>query len=111
MIVKSNVKPETIWVRKHDEETGNAIIRLRRNIVETQVALEGTDETETIFEYEETEVEIVDRENLQEYLESQFTALFDKGLEIENAPAPLTEADLLGKQIVDLELRLMMGGL
>jgi hypothetical protein len=78
MIVQGSVSPQKIWIRYIDENN-NAIIRLTRNIVEKDID-NGFGETFHIFEYEEIEINIQNRDNLEQYITANFDLLFEKGL-------------------------------
>ena len=118
MIAYCNFIPDAAWVR----ETSNGLrhITLRRNFTEeTVIRQEGT---ETQFRFEETDVFIPDRENLNEFVAENFGNLFDLGIQqtsengeketkIQRAKqivqdgTVVDDLQLLGQQITDI----MMG--
>ena len=72
---QSNVQPETIWVRYIDENN-NVVVRLRDNIIST------IQEDESIlYQYDEIEIEVPNRDNLIEYLNNNINVYFNKYLE------------------------------
>ena len=77
MISYCNFIPESIWVRGVDN--GIRHITLRRNFSE-EIAIHG-DLEEKQYMFEETDVYIPDRENLLEFINSNFGNLFDLGLQ------------------------------
>ena len=89
---QSAIRPDEIQVRKR--EKGQALIRLRRDIVET--TSEGGD---ILYDYEETNVSIADRRGLVSYVEQYFDDLFAMGLEEESKPRTKT----LSERLAELE--------
>lgn len=61
-------------------EQGVARVRLTRSVKRLE------EDGETIYEYEEAEVNLVDRPNLEEYITENFDALFEDGLIKERTP-------------------------
>ena len=86
---QSTIRPQEIQVRKRDK--GHALIRLRRNITETEK------DGDTLYDYEETNVSIADRRGLVSYVEQFFDDLFAMGLEEESKPRPKTLAERLAE--------------
>ena len=89
---QSTIRPDEIQVRKR--EKGQALIRLRRNIVDTT-----SEEGDILYDYEETNVSIADRRGLVSYVEQYFDDLFAMGLEEESKPRPKT----LEERLAELE--------
>lgn len=89
---QSAIRPDEIQVRKR--EKGQALIRLRRDIVETT-----SEEGDILYDYEETNVSIADRRGLVSYVEQFFDDLFAMGLEEESKPRPKT----LEERLAELE--------
>jgi hypothetical protein len=77
MISQCNFIPETIWVR--GIENGIRHITLRRNFTEETVIHEEIEEIMYIFE--ETDVFIPDRENINDFITQNFGNLFELGLQ------------------------------
>ena len=75
---ESKIYPDSIWLRK--TETGKAYLRLRDNIEEVERETED-EEKETIYEYDEVEVVVANRQNLMDYVENNFSDLFELGKE------------------------------
>jgi len=101
--VQSKIRPSDYWIRKI--ELNNAIIRLRKNIIEKTVENEGVQEN--IFEYDEVEVIIPNRRNLETYIVENFDALFLMG---ENQI--IVEEKSLEQKVNELEtLVLELGGI
>ena len=92
---QSAIRPDEIQVRKR--EKGQALIRLRRDIVET--TSEGGD---ILYDYEETNVSIADRRGLVSYIEQYFDDLFAMGLASEQKPPEPT----LEERIAELEAKI-----
>lgn len=102
MKVQSKIRPSDYWIRKI--ELNNAIIRLRKNIIEKTVENEGVQEN--IFEYDEVEVIIPNRRNLETYIVENFDALFLMG-----EKQIIVEEKSLEQRINELEtLVLELGG-
>lgn len=79
MIVQGSASPQKIWTRYIDENN-NVVIRLTRNIIEKNVTDEITNDVRKEYEYEEVEISISNRDNLEEYINANFDAIFEKGL-------------------------------
>ena len=77
MLVQGSVYPPKIQIINY--QRGNAIVKLRRNIKEKEIKNEDGS-TDTLYEYEETEIIIGNRGNIEEYIEKNFDALFEMGL-------------------------------
>lgn len=77
MISYCNFIPEAVWIR--ETENGIRHITLRRNFTEELKAFGEIEEKH--YRYEETDVYIPDRENLQEFTVENFGNLFDLGLQ------------------------------
>lgn len=77
MIAQCSYIPEAIWIR----EITNGIrhITLRRNFTEEIETREGIDEK--TYTFEETDVYIPDRENIEQFTNENFGNLFDLGLQ------------------------------
>jgi hypothetical protein len=77
MISECSFIPESIWVR----ESSNGIrhITLRRNVTEEIKISEGIEEK--VYTFEETDVHIVDRDKLEDFVNENFGNLFDLGLQ------------------------------
>lgn len=77
MKVNSSVRPNKFYIRKR--ELGEVFIKLRKNIEEVEEEIDSG-EVETIYNYDEVEVKIVDRGNLEEYINNNFEPLFKLGI-------------------------------
>jgi hypothetical protein len=75
MKVQSIINPDQIWIRYI--ENGIAIVRIRRDITSS------VKNNQTIFEYEEIEIEVIDRDNLNSHIIDNFDSFFN--IELENA--------------------------
>lgn len=103
MKVQSKIRPNDYWIRKI--ELNNAIIRLRRNIEEKTIEHEGVQES--IFEYDEVEITIPNRINLETYIVEHFDELFEMG-EVQI----VVEEKSIEQRVNDLEtLILELGGI
>ena len=71
-----NFIPDAIWVR--EVENGMRRITLRRNVTEEIVLHQGVEETH--FRFEETDVLIPDRDNIQDFIANNFGNLFGLGI-------------------------------
>lgn len=80
MLVQGSVSPQNICTRYIDENN-NAVIRLTKNVVIKNVIDEITKDTRQEYEYDEIEINIPNRDNLQEYIETNFELFFEKDLE------------------------------
>lgn len=82
MRVQSTVRPSDFFIRK--SHLGNVHLILRKNITELVTEVEGDEEDiQVIFNYDEVEVVISNRENLTEYVLDNFDSLYDLGVEQE----------------------------
>jgi hypothetical protein len=87
---QSNILQPTIWIRGLDN--GIRHVTLRRNFEEST----STREDEDIqYVFEETNVYVADRDNLEDYIESNFEILFEQGLINELKPTPPSLEDRL----------------
>ena len=76
MIAYSSIKPAPIWIR--EVENGVRHVTLRRNF--TQSTITNTDGiAETQFQFEETDLFIQDRDNIESYINTNFDTLFTQG--------------------------------
>ena len=89
MKAQSSVTPDDFWIRRRDN--GNAYIILRKNVETKQ--REEDEGLSTYFEYDEVEVTISDRRNLADYVDANFDALFDLGVEQASQPKPLSDKE------------------
>lgn len=76
MKAESNIKQNNVWIKEVKDNT--ATIVLRSNFVESQL-----EEGETRFTYDEVEIQLGDRDNLDEYVNQHFEALFEMGMQRE----------------------------
>ena len=106
MKVQGSAYPESIWIR--NKELDYVYITLRDNVEEKQIEHDET--TDTIYEYDEVTIKIVDRPNLEEYINTYFDALFEMGLQQEATPPLPTEEKRL-QAIEDAVLFLSLGGI
>ena len=106
MKVQGSAYPESIWIR--NKELGYVNVTLRDNVEEKQIEHDET--TDTIYEYDEVTIKIVDRPNLEEYINTYFDALFEMGLQQEATPPLPTEEERL-QAVEDAVLILSLGGL
>ena len=106
MKVQGSAYPENIWIRNKELDYVN--VTLRDNVEEKQIEHDET--TDTIYEYDEVTIKIVDRPNLEEYINTYFDALFEMGLQQETTPPPPTEEERL-QAIEDVVLFLSLGGI
>lgn len=82
MKAQCNYIPETTWIR--ELTNGVRHITLRKGFVEKQIQHE--ENVEIQYEYDETNIYIVDRDNIEEYIQNNFDILFEQGLINENKP-------------------------
>lgn len=78
MIAYCNFIPDAIWIRGL-QENGDRHITLRRNFTEEITTREGKEEKQ--FMFEETDVFIPERDNIAEFINSNFGNLFKLGLQ------------------------------
>lgn len=69
--VNSSVIPSTYEIRKRTDK--EAYVKLRKNIVELT---REDDEESTYYEYDEVEVKIPNQREIEEYIETNFEALY-----------------------------------
>ena len=117
MISQCSFIPDTIWLR--GIENGVRHVTLRRNITEETVIHE--DQEETIYQFEETDVYIPEREGMEGFITQNFGNLFELGLQQTEEKAKkeakkvkakqmvqegtvVDDIQLLGQQITDLML-------
>ena len=106
MKIQGSAYPERIWIR--NKELDYIYITLRDNVEEKQIEHDET--TDTIYEYDEVTIKIVDRPNLEEYINTYFDALFEMGLQQEATPPLPTEEERL-QAVEDAVLFLSLGGI
>lgn len=70
---QSSIIQPSIWLR--EVENGIRHVTLRKNFIEKQ-----TQEGDSIYEFDETNIYIPDRENAEEYVNNNFDVLFEQGL-------------------------------
>ena len=77
MTSQCNFSPEPVWIR----EVVNGIrhVTLRQNIIQ-QTVTQG-EVRETVYQFEETDVFIPDRDNIPDYVSANFDSLFTLGLQ------------------------------
>ena len=98
-ITRGMSSPETIVI--HPVENGEARVCLRQDVV--QKADDAEHLERTYFEWNEVEIQLVDRDNLLGYVQENFDELFAYGLAEENKPKPKTAKELRDEQIKALE--------
>lgn len=74
MKVNSADLQDSIWIKTVDEATNLATVILRKDFQQHQ-----NEEEETYYEFEETSVQVVDRPNLEIYVEQHFDELYALG--------------------------------
>ncbi len=89
MKAQSSVIPNDFWIRKR--ELGQAYIILRKNVETKQ--REDDEGTSTYYEYDEVETVISDRRDLADYVDANFDALFDLGVEQAVIPKSMTDSE------------------
>lgn len=114
MTTKSNISPNPIWIK---EVNGNTVtLRLRKNIAEST-----NEDNETVYEYDEVEIETAYRDNLEDSIMSKFDTWFSHGLEQENKRQAekiknkeierLVDKKELADELSGLWYEIMMGGM
>ena len=81
MLVEGSVVPAKVKIKK--VKRGMANVVLRRSIEEKELEGEGG-ENDIVYQYEEVEVELANRVNLEDYIEENFDMIFEAGLEKED---------------------------
>jgi len=100
MIVQGSASPKKIWIRYIDENN-NDVIRLTRNVIEKDITDEITNNIRKFYEYEEIEISIANRNNLEEYVLNNFDAIFEKGLSDLTLQKQIEEKDKQIKELID----------
>jgi hypothetical protein len=78
MIAYCNYIPDAIWVR--EVENGVRRVTLRKNFIEKDTAnMDGS--TEKQYQYDETDICIPDRDNIEDYVNANLDALFTQGIQ------------------------------
>jgi len=77
MLSRSNRIQDSIWLRELQENNMRRVT-LRRNFTEETSIQDGVEETQFVFE--EANVLIYERDNMQNFIETNFGNLFDLGL-------------------------------
>jgi hypothetical protein len=98
MIVQGSVVPTPIWIRYIDKNN-DAIVKLTRNVIVKPILDSITNETINFYEYEETDLKISNRNNIEQYIQNNFDLLFEKGLSDYELKKQLEEKE---RQIKDL---------
>lgn len=106
MKVQGSAYPENIWIRNKELDSIN--VTLRKNVEEKQI--EREEGIETIYEYDEVTIKLIDRPNLEEYIQNNFDVLFDMGLQQEATPPLPTEEERI-QAVEDALLILSLGGI
>ena len=106
MKVQGSAYPESIWIRNKELDYIN--VTLRRNVEEKLIEKEN--DVETVYEYDEVTIKLVDRPNLEEYVQNNFDALFNLGLQQETTPPFPTEEERI-QAVEDALLILSLGGI
>jgi len=106
MKIQGSAYPENIWIRNKELDCVN--VTLRRNVEEKQI--EREEGIETIYEYDEVTIKLIDRPNLEEYIQNNFDVLFDMGLQQEATPPLPTEEERI-QAVEDALLILSLGGI
>lgn len=106
MKVQGSAYPESIWIRNKELDYIN--VTLRKNVEEKQI--EKEEGIETIYEYDEVTIKLIDRPNLEEYIQNNFDVLFDMGLQQEATPPLPTEEERI-QAVEDALLILSLGGI
>lgn len=106
MKVQGSAYPESIWIRNMELDYIN--VTLRRNVEEKQIEKEN--DIETVYEYDEVTIKLIDRPNLEEYIQNNFDALFNLGLQQEATPPLPTEEERI-QAVEDALLILSLGGI
>ena len=96
--------PDTIWVR--EVENGIRHITLRQNFTESTVVNMGV--SEISYTFNETNVFISDRDNIEDFITNNFDNLFSQGITNENAPIPKTDVELNTERISATESAINM---
>lgn len=78
MTAYCSFKTDSVWIR--EVKNGLRHVTLRKDFEQIQVQ-RGDGEVETVFKFEETDLYIADRDNLQDYINSNFDMLFNQGLQ------------------------------
>lgn len=91
-----NYIPEKIWVREVENEIRH--ITLRDNFEEKTIVRDG--ENEVNYEFDEVNVYIVNRDNIESYVSDNFELLFEQGTLQEGKP----EEPSLKDRIEQLEI-------
>ena len=100
MIVQGSASPQNIWIRYVDENN-NAVIRLTKNVIIKDITDEITQDTRQEYEYEEIEISVPNRDNLEEYIQNNFDLLFEKGLNDFELKKQLEEKEKQIKELID----------
>lgn len=79
MKVQGSANPEAIWIK--EGKNGIVTVLLRKN-----VTTKTNEYGDTIYEYDEVEVELADRANLIDYIQNNFDLIFNEGLAKEGLP-------------------------
>lgn len=79
MKVQGSVNPDAIWVK--EGKNGIVTVLLRKNVTTTT-----NEYGDTIYEYDEVEVQLADRANLIDYIQNNFDLIFNEGLAKEGLP-------------------------
>jgi hypothetical protein len=100
MIVQGSVVPTPIWIRYIDKNN-DAIVKLTRNVIVKPILDSITNETINFYEYEETDLKISNRNNIEQYIQNNFDLLFEKGLSDYELKKQLEEKERQIKDLID----------
>lgn len=100
---QSNVVPEKIWVKKIENNTATVV--LRKDVIKS-ANRDVNDELQTFYEYDEVAIELVNRPQLEKYIERHFDELFMIGERFEFEKALPSNDDILLSVITTLMLEI-----
>lgn len=97
MKAQCNYIPDSIWIK--EVENGIRHVTLRRNFSEEINIRYG--ENEKVYEYDESDVFIPERENIEQFINENFANLFELGLQQMEENASFEEKTNYTKNIIE----------
>lgn len=99
---QSDVHPEFVWVRPLNDGSGKAIVTLRRNVQGVEVPPTEEGGASTQFEYEETDIVLIDRPNIEDYAAKNIDALFSLAEQQEREASIPSQVETLTQIVTSL---------
>lgn len=98
MTAYSSIKVDSVWIR--EVENGMRHVTLRKDFEEIEVSKDEDGPVEKQYKFEETDIYIVDRDNVEDYINSNFDFLFSHGVQEISEKQSIEEKRQQAQQII-----------